>query len=268
MVKILLCTSLWLLLAALDLFGQAFTLRDVAFVGNSTPAATGAANTLTNGLVAYWNLDEVGGNRADSWGTNNLQTNGTFGNVPGKLTSAANISNNGRWLSQPDNADLSVGASSFTFSTWVNVTNAPGAGAGRNVISKYNYTLSQREYALSWEKATDTFAFNVSSNGTGTVGVSATGTPVTNTWYHVVSWYSTNYNSIYIQVNGGTVYSNAAPNGVLDGTSDFQLGRLHDNTAWSLLGYVDDTMFWKRKLTVAERSQLYNSGNGLANPLQ
>lgn len=70
MVKILVCTSLWLLLAALDLFGQAFTFRDVALVGNAS--TTPAASVPVDNILAWWRSTDgvtttVDAQPVDSW---------------------------------------------------------------------------------------------------------------------------------------------------------------------------------------------------------
>lgn len=66
--KTLFCTSLWLLLAELDLFGQAFTFRDVAFSGNAVPAVAACATVAgaRTTLGALLNVGDLSGyeNRA------------------------------------------------------------------------------------------------------------------------------------------------------------------------------------------------------------
>jgi hypothetical protein len=52
---------------------------------------------------------------------------------------------------------------------------------------------------------------------------------------------------------------------VFDGSAAFGLGRNEDSLAW-LDGRLDSVSIWKRMLTAAERTQLYNSGNGLDYP--
>jgi hypothetical protein len=72
-------------------------------------------------------------------------------------------------------------------------------------------------------------------------------------------------NTINIQVDNATVNSAAYSAGVADGANGFRLGA-QDNGVDFWNGRIDAVGFWKRVLSGAEVTSLYNSGNGREHP--
>ena len=84
------------------------------------PSIPAFSASLSSGLVSWWDLDELGGTRYDSVGSNDLTDNNTvlYGN--GKIGRAASfVSGNSEYLSLADIHAIMPGGSSWTFSWWI-----------------------------------------------------------------------------------------------------------------------------------------------------
>lgn len=232
------------------------------------PQITHAA--LTDNLVAYWDLDEASGVRDDAVGQNDLTDNNTVTSGTGKISNAGDFErDNSEYLSRADNTDLSSGNIDFTWAGWVKAESNLDSNSGRYIVSKHGAS-GNFEYGISHnDSATvERFQFNVSSTGSNfvTVNADSLGTPSLDTWYFVVAWHDATANTINIQVNNGTVDSTSHTTGVFDGNGTFALGSYAQTPTNFFDGMIDEMGFWKRVLTADERTELYNSGNGLAYP--
>ena len=161
-----------------------------------------------------------------------------------------------------DNAALSTGDIDFTIAGWVYLDSLPGSG-GQTFVSKW--AAGQKEYTLLQEfnSPNNRFIFYVSSDGTAvtTVNANTLGTPSIATWYFIVAWHDSVANTINIQVNNGTADSVAYTSGLINGTSAINLGSLNGTAGYYHNGRMDEFGFWKKVLTSAEKTDLYNSGN-------
>lgn len=210
-------------------------------------------------LEAYWRLEEASGNRADAFGANTLTDNNTVTqDASGKQGSCALFTAaNSEYLSIADNAALSTGDIDFTAWAWVKFTTAPASNMG--ILSKYG-GAGNREWSMQKTSA-NRLAFQVSNDGTAQV--SATDSSVTVTagvWYLIIGWHNSVANTISIQYNNNTPVSTAHTTGVFDSANAFNIGRF--GGSFYLDGVVDEVGFIKRLLSAAERTWLYNSGNG------
>jgi hypothetical protein len=210
-------------------------------------------------LVAYWKLDETSGTRADSKGSNNLTDNNTVTYAPGRLGNAGHFkSANSEYLSIVDNTDLSTGDIDFSLSAWVQAESL----GNRVVIAKWNSLTPQREYYLWYSNTNSRFEFGVRDSGdTTNTAVNATnfGAASTATWYFLYAYHDSLANEIGISVNNGAVNTTPTSSGVRDGTAAFTIGVQADPTNyWD--GLIDEVAFWKRTLTAAERTRLYEDG--------
>lgn len=220
---------------------------------------------LLDGMIAWWKLDEQSGVREDSFGANDLADNNTVGFDTGKKVNAAKfIHTNSEYLSIADNADLSFADDDFTFAGWfqLNVKDTPADF--QSLLGKLLAT--DREYRLGYLESTDRFVFDVATGAATSARVPADnlGSPSTGVLYFIVIWHDKTANTINIQVNNGTVNSLAHTVGCRDGANPFLVGSDSDNNYSSAL--ADEVGCWGRVLTADERTQLYNSGNGLSFP--
>lgn len=112
--------------------------------------------------------------------------------------------------------------------------------------------------------STARFKLDVDSNGGGTdttVTANTFGAISAATWYFVVAWHDSVSNQIGISVNG-TADTAAHSAGVFDGTGPFAIGARVNATSDYWDGLIDEFGFWRRVLSGAEITELYNAGAG------
>ena len=237
-----------------------------ALIGLSAFPDSGRAAPLRNSpgltnLISWWTLDETSGTRNDSHSINHLTDNNTVASTTGKKSNAASfVFANSEYLSLADNNDLSTGDVSFTICSWIQLSDK---SREYNFVSKWTSTGDQREYRLIYRFAVDRLSLQISSTGAfATVAtVDNTFSPALNTWYFVCGWHDATANTINIDVNTSGTTSLAHSAGVFNSTSSFFLGAVPSASQYHS-GLLDETVFYKRVLTTAEREWLYNSGNG------
>lgn len=216
---------------------------------------------LTDNLISFWELEETSGTRVDSVTTtgNDLTDVNTVTSNPGKVGNAAQfVKINNEELTRADNASLSVGAGvSVTFTAWVYMDTLP---ANVGVLGKW---APDNEYALAYSAITaNRFEFavrNPANTVTTTSPANTFGAPSTATWYFIMAQYD--QSNLRISVNNGVVDQVAYSAGIRDAAGLFRIGG-YSVASWD--GRIDQVGFWKRALTAAEITQLYNSGNGLS----
>lgn len=219
---------------------------------------------LSDNLIAYWPLDEASGSAIDAHGSNDLtETSGTIASATGKVGNCRDFeADDTECFTIADNADLSMGDIDFTLQAWVNLESKSN---NSTLIGKWNFSSSLREYTLFYIAGSDRFEFRVTSDGATSVIVTANtfGSPSTGTWYLIHAWHDATGNLIGISVNAGTADTTSHSGGVLNGASDFNLGALESPSDGNALdGLLDEVAIWKRVLSGAERTELYNSGSG------
>lgn len=212
---------------------------------------------LADNLVGYFAGEDATDSTGNTTLTNNNSVTFTAGKVGNAITCASASSQS---LSAADNASLSMGDIDFTVACWALLNTS--AATTQGLVSKWNDPASDREWFLG--AFSSRFQFGVSNNGTAEQFIPANnlGAPSTGTWYFVVAWHDSVANTINICVNDGTVNSAAYSVGGRDGTATFRIGA-YRNTAFGFLnGQVDEAMVWKRVITAAEITELYNAGAG------
>ena len=232
-------------------------------VGNNTPFSP--TSSLNTSLIAFWRLGEASGTRVDSVGSNDLTDNNTVTQTTGVINNAGQFTrSNNEYLSIADNTDLSTGDIDFSISAWVYFdTNT----SSMYIATKFTATGNQREFTVGFYQPFDRIRAGVSTDGSDDVSLNADnlGSPSTATWYHIVFWHDATANTINLVVNDGSVDSVSHSGGVFDSTADFDIGTLISSAdAWD--GRIDAVGFWKKVLSSAERTELYNSGNGMEHP--
>lgn len=207
---------------------------------------------LTN-QVSYWKLDESSGNAADSAGSNTLtNTNVTY--TTGKINNGA--------VFNGSNAKLVMGSTAFgpsySYSFWVYRNSS---ASNMSLISKDDGTT--RVISL---------LSNSSGNIEGTVWLSTGSVGITpfaisnGVMNHIVITLEASV-AVKIYLNNSEVESIPISYGALTtsfgtwfGADQFGGGR------WFLDGKMDEIGYWSRALTSDERSELYNSGDGVQYP--
>lgn len=209
---------------------------------------------VIDNLVAYWSLEEASGNAIDAHGNNDLTDSATVGTATGKVGNARDFElGDTDYLSIADNADLSMGDIDFTIQVWVNLESKTDF---QRLMGKVQTTV---EYYLLYDPTPDRFRFHVNDGTNDTiVNADQLGSPSIATWYHIVAWHDASGNQIGIAINAGTADTAAHTTGVQDGTNNFYLSQQDA----AMDGLLDEAGVWKRVLSAADRTWLYNSGNG------
>lgn len=216
---------------------------------------------LLGGLVDYWPLTEETGGRSSLTGRNNLTNNNTVTTNPGLFGRASQfVATNLESLTKTDNADLSIGGSDFTLSTWIYMDDI---SVTRMIASK-QAGGGNREYQLLVEGTLDAPRLTIFS-GTAAVGTATWGSAISpSVWYLVTAWYSGVANLVGISVDGQISVVSATTGAPVNGTASFAIG----GEAFSGLymdGRIESFGFWKRVLDPSEISFIYN--NGIGRPL-
>jgi len=218
---------------------------------------------LSTSLVAWWTLNETSGTREDSVGNNDLTDNNTVLYGAGKKGNAADFElATSEYLSIADNADLSTGDIDYSMCCWFK---PESVGISQFLMSKWVGAYNTLEYVL-YVNTSNQAAFSITDG----VDTAATATETTNTlsagtWYLLVGWHDATANTVNIQVNNNTPVSAADVAGFNSGSA-FCLGAQSDGLASYADGLMDEAGFWKKVLSAAERTRLYNGGEGLTYP--
>lgn len=225
-------------------------------IEGSTTKASRRGFSLTD-LMAAYHLDETSGTRNDLLGLSPLTATGSVTNAAGKLGNAASFSS-GNYLSAPDSTQLSTGDIDFSISAWVYLTDKT---ANRCAACKFG-TGGGNEWTLEYRVTEDRFAFFWNGTTLAQVYANTFGPPALNTWYHLRAGRNKTTGKAFIAVNNGPLDEVTATGGT-DSTSLLQIGaRGGAGTPW--IGRVQLVYLFRRMLTAAEWSVLYNSGNGYA----
>lgn len=237
---------------------QAEKIRDQAYC----ELLGDCGNPLLDGLVSFYELNEQNGSRQDVHGTNDLIDMNTVGYATGIIDNAANfVASEEEYLICNSNPSLQLGDISFSFAFWINFS---------SIIDKSRIFTKDHEYHTDRElichlRDTGKIRFTVFSDGQSPVHLESYDTVVSGNWYFVVIWFDGDAGETNIQINNGTISSISHSGGVYVGDNPFIIGS-QSNLGKYLNAKVDNFGFWKRVLDSTERSQLYNSGNGLAYP--
>ncbi len=163
-----------------------------------------------------------------------------------------------------DNTDLSMGDINCSGTAWVKLESKTSI---MTIFSKYSLSPEVREYTFGYTNATDRFQIVGSSGGTSATlfnsEADSFGEVSTGVWYFVMWRYDATADTIEISVNDGTKDSDSHAGGLYDGNQDFRMGALNSAGAtrfWD--GLIGPVSIWKKKLSDAEVTSLYNSGSG------
>lgn len=223
---------------------------------------------FSTSLAGYWPLADVANQSRPDLSPNGQDLTDNNG-VASSITSppagiqrfAVFVAATPDYLSRADSTSLSMGAGVlFTLCFWVKFNALPGA-ANSYVVGKTG--AATREY-LVYTSPTGGQHLIFEVAGTNDIAM-AGGSITTATWYFVyVIWDGTN---IRIAINMGSE-SSAAGVDATDGANNFAIGTRGDgDVGEGTDGNIAQVAIWKRVLTTSELSQIYNSGNGVANLL-
>lgn len=232
------------------------------FIGTNMFSRT-VDSPLLDSLFAYYSLDESSGDAIDlvNGGANDLSLSGTVTqNQAGKVGTAYSFATDGNMNGATTDFQL---ANSFSLSFWVSTTEDGGAGdvlMSTFIASNYGWEV--------WSLGTGTrmIRFRMRYNG-GDTYIESTTDVNDGAWYHGVVSYNHVDDTMKVYINGVLEDSDKNTNGVwYHATSLLDVG--HRLTQYDFEGKLDEVAIYRGlELTHAQVLELYNSGSGLAYPL-
>lgn len=218
---------------------------------------------VTNGLVSYWNFDEVAGTTAtDSAGSNNGTWNGevVLRSTSGVVSGGFDFDGTTDFVNVPYDASLTP--SEFSVSLWMKPAAVTPAevqgvykGAGGNGFDHSHRIVA--DYTAGNRRLT----FRCDDNVTGALNLNVDGYINANQWTHVVMTYSGGTNLVpYIDGQKINVTDGAGACGY-DGTPSSFPAKIADGDGTEEFnGDIDEVRFYNRALSAQEVQQLYNFG--------
>ena len=208
-------------------------------------------NSLSDGLVGYWKMDEgIGTTTADS-SDNNIGTLLGAGWSNGKFGIGTSFDGSSSYINCGTSPSLNL-QSSFTLDAWVNQTNSTGYQTiinhgSQGASGEYWLYLSNGKVSLEVGNGTShDFRENLSTAiGTG--------------WNHIIVTF--NNGLVYAFVNGiQTASVSLNISNTLGGTQSLSIGKYPSNYYFN--GLIDEVRIYNRTLSPTEVTQLYNYAPG------
>ena len=216
--------------------------------------------------TAYWKLDEVSGNRADSVGSETLVDNNTVGSATGKISLASDhIRVNNEFLS--NTTVFNTVGNAWTLAGWFNF---PDIGAANQTLfsvrpSSGSNNLIQIETLVN-SSTGNLRAIVFNSSGSYVKDYQFTGALAPDTWIHtVLAWDGTTLN---FYKNGSTSGVSKPVDSALSMTATARTLRVGaEVSALNVAdGLIDEIGIWTVALSGSEVTELYNGGAGLPYP--
>lgn len=227
--------------------------------------------SLTDQLVACWNLDESSGNAIDSVGGFTLTNNNSVAYSPGVIRNGADFGASNTNKSLSSTATLGIGNGPCSLMIWVKPTSLPPSDSDPTSASSF--------YCLSIEDGATAVTYNLIINNVsgdnrinffrgkqGVGGDFAYGsytTPTTD-WTQIIGTYDGTTLKVYVNGILQATTSTASGNGT-GGVSDIHISGRRGGTAL-LSGQSDIGAIWSRALTQTEVTQSFYNGAGFQWP--
>ena len=229
-------------------------LPDIIMSSSSNVAAkhfqVDTGGTLTNGLISYWNLNDVN----DYWGSNNFTNYNSVAFDAGKVNNAADAGSNNTNKYLETNG-LGVDGGTFSWAGWVNFTTLPSSQ--KFIFYQQTGGSSYVSYWLSYDGTT--LIADRSKNGVADQEVQETVSLATSTWYQIAVTYDGTNLKLYR--NNSLKQTTAA-----SGNGNSSNGNIFDlfirSAGYGISGLVDEVGTWNRALTTTEINDLWNGGSG------
>lgn len=223
---------------------------------------------LTDGLVAYWKLDEASDGsgavaRLDTVGEHDLADNNTTPSGTGIASNCGSFASvNSEFLSTAATADLLGGARDWTIDGWFKLADRTASveiiskGSSRTNAALIDYRL----YSIN------TFIGAGVSNGAADVRVQLGASPANDTWTYFCIYHDATTGKIGGHLNNGlAIEANFTASGTHNPAGNFRIGASPVPDLY-FGGSIDEVGRWNRLLTIKERLDRWNNGSGNPHP--
>lgn len=212
--------------------------------------------SFSDSLIAFWELEEASGARADSSPSGNHLTdhNGvtSFTGIVGNAASFLRSSS--QFLSCASNAGLSMGDTDFWLNFWVDVGTPSGTAV---ILNKSNGT--DYEFQTYFKTSNGRMQFYVEGPSSS---IDLAGDVLAGGWHMISCWHDSVNNTVTIVTDDGTPISSSYSGGARSTAHNFTMGADNGGSAaWE--GELDQVGIWKRIPAAGEITALYNAGAGL-----
>jgi hypothetical protein len=254
--------SLLVLLCFAMLVPQRGTVLAAPLAAGMSQAGTG---NLMSGLVDYWKSNEASGDLLGAYANKTFIQGGVVGSGVGKVYTAVRTYRGPTYADSfvRDNDDVRFGDQDFTIAFWWYQNTTP-SGTEPNL---YHYIIHQDGfdggYSIGLNGSNQLF-FQSAQDNNGvydTVHSAPLDTP-NGVWHFGVCWFTAADHVLHSVIDDGTEEAfNGGVRGI--GTNPVTIGADGTSANNTMDGRIGPLMMWNRALTSAERSHLWNSGNGL-----
>ncbi len=224
------------------------------------------------GLVSVWKMDETAGIRKDSFGENHLVpfsgVSYVYSDPTNNGINAAHFNHSGnQGLTKNSNSSLQIGNFDFTITTWVRFNSYNSGPSSAAFVTKLDDTFY--EYNLYYYTAGSQVYWDVAEDNNTRLAEIGGPALSLNTWYFIVAWHDSVNDVVGLQVNNGTVFTATTTGGIpRTSTGVFNIGNRSNGSDPNLAfdGDIDETVFYRKVLTAAEKTALYGNGNVVTFP--
>lgn len=158
------------------------------------------------------------------------------------------------YIEAPNNSSLQL-TDKLTLSCWIK---ASDVSATNSIIDKF-YDGADRSYMLRLQSTTIRLSLG-NTSGSASVTYQSTATLSNNTWYHIVTTFSSTDNEVKIYINGSLDSTHSKTDLISSNNQPLRLG-----TGYNLLNYFDGDMdevaIWNKALELEDVQRIYNATN-------
>ena len=205
-----------------------------------------SSNSLSNGLVGYWKMDEgVGTSIVDSSGNNNQITFATGDSSPswssGKYGLGTSFGGNDYAISSINGTTFS----DFTYSFWFNIDST----SGQYSLFSWGNTINDGSAAVIVRN--NNGSLSIYNSGAYSSGTSV----ISGTWYNLTATYKNNQTLVYINGELKITFNRAMAAAYISHLTNLYFGTGYNGLAQA---QIDEARIYNRALSPAEITQLYN----------
>lgn len=212
---------------------------------------------LLEDLTSYWKLDEASGSVIDEQGNATSTNNGATTGVTGIIGNAYDFeASENDWITLGADLFDFQGTTAFSVQLWIKIESD---GDYNTFAHEINPT---QQYGMK-RRGIDKKA-SIETNGASEL-IGNTDILIGN-WYHIV--YVLDTANVFIYVNGSEDAVKGSRTSIQNGAdTNGSIGRRDWAGSHEYFdGIIDEVAVWKRALSAAEVSELYNNGTGFAYP--